>query len=71
MHLEYFVVFLVLPVGAAKMVVLAQKYKLGKMNLRELEESLSVSDLSLGPAEELVGDVVLVTDVTALFLLVT
>ena len=41
------------------------------MNLRELEESLSVSDLSLGPAEELVGDVVLVTDVTALFLLVT
>ena len=41
------------------------------MNLRELEESLSVSDLSLGPAEELVGDVILVTDVTALFLLVT
>lgn len=54
MHLEYFVVFLVIPVGAG-----------------ELEESLSVSDLSLGPAEELVGDVVLVANVTALFLLVT
>jgi len=37
----------------------------------ELEESLSVSDLSLGPAEELVRNVVLVTDVTALFFLIT
>ena len=67
-HFECFAIFLVGPVGATErclvMVRNSQKYS------REIESDLTVVDLGLLPAEEFVGDVVLLADVLALLLLV-
>ena len=58
-------------VQSAQLNVLYKNRNTKLRNLPEVESDLAIVDLSFLPAEELVGDVVLLADVLALLLLVT